>query len=40
MDMTSDDHIATLQPGWATDVVTGPYGIAATSVIPASLELR
>jgi len=38
MDMTADNRLETLQPGWATDVVSGPYGIGATSVIPASLR--
>ena len=39
MDMTADATAATLKAGWATEVVvTSPYGIAATSVVPRSMR--
>jgi mannan endo-1,4-beta-mannosidase len=38
MDMTTNNQLATLQPGWATDVVYGAHGLSETSVIPASLQ--
>jgi mannan endo-1,4-beta-mannosidase len=39
MDMTVDGTAATLKAGWATEVVvTSPYGIAATSVVPSSMR--
>ena len=38
MDMTANNLVSTLMPGWATDVVSGPYGIGATSVIPRSIR--
>jgi mannan endo-1,4-beta-mannosidase len=38
MDMTTDSTLATLRPGWATEVVqTHPFGILNTSVIPRSM---
>lgn len=38
MDMTTNNALETLKDGWASDVVHGPYGIGATSVIPASIK--
>jgi mannan endo-1,4-beta-mannosidase len=37
MDMTTASTLATLQAGWATDVVEGPYGIRTMSIVPATI---
>lgn len=40
MDMTNNDRLSGLQPGWASDVVYGPYGLVATAVVPPSLAMQ